>query len=222
MSPSEALLDLFDRMSCGALLLDKGEVVGLNDTVQAQLQELCRAYGETTGDDSWPRDLLRQLEQNTAYRRGLPVPARPIGRCGGRPLVAYTWSFPWSEDDSPKPVLILIDLERPTDPGEASLRHLFGLTGAEAKLAARLASGRSLEEVASELRITVGTARSQLRSIFAKTHTHRQAELVALLNRAWLLRVEGRPLALSNLGGLLRIQVRASSLDKTGVKTMRG
>jgi DNA-binding CsgD family transcriptional regulator len=111
------------------------------------------------------------------------------------------WAFPWSEDDSPKPVLILIDLERPTEPGEAALRHLFGLTGAEAKLAASLSSGRSLEEVACERRITIGTARSQLRSIFAKTQTHRQAELVALLNRAGLLRVDGHPLALSDLGG---------------------
>lgn len=101
-------------------------------------------------------------------------------------------------------MLFLIDLERPTEPGEAALRQLFGLTGAEAKLAARLTSGRSLEDVASEFRITIGTARSQLRSIFARTHTHRQAELVALLNRAGLFSVEGRPLALSDLGGLLR------------------
>jgi DNA-binding CsgD family transcriptional regulator len=58
-------------------------------------------------------------------------------------------------------------------PGADLLRQLFGLTGAEAKLAARMASGRSLKEIVSELRVSMGTARTQLRSIFAKTHTHR-------------------------------------------------
>lgn len=84
MSPSEALLDLFDRLSCGALLLDsKRGVVGFNDTAQTHLQELCREYGEPTGDDGWARELLHQLEQITTYRRGLPVPARRINRRGG-------------------------------------------------------------------------------------------------------------------------------------------
>ena len=69
-------------------------------------------------------------------------------------------SFPWLDNDYPKPVLILIDLDRPSKPGEALLRQLFGLTGAEAKLAAQMASGRSLEEIASELRVSIGTARS--------------------------------------------------------------
>ena len=217
MSPSEALLDLLDRISCGAVLLDHdARVAGFNDTAQAHLQELCGGHGQPTEGGGWARDLLRQLEQSAAFRRGLPVPTRPVPKRKGRPLVAYMWSFPWSEDDGPKPVLILIDLDRRSEPGEALLRQLFGLTGAEAKLAARMAGGRSLEDLAGELGVTMGTARAQLRSIFAKTQTNRQAELVALLNRAGLLRVDGRLSELSSdLGGLLRRQVSASVLDTT-------
>lgn len=57
----------------------------------------------------------------------------------------------------------------------------FGLTRAEARLAVRLGSGVSLEEAAAGMEISIHTARSQLKSIFAKTGCKRQAELVALL-----------------------------------------
>jgi DNA-binding CsgD family transcriptional regulator len=55
------------------------------------------------------------------------------------------------------------------------------LSEAEARLAARLASGEALEMVAEQFGIAKETGRSQLKSIFAKTGVHRQAELVALL-----------------------------------------
>jgi DNA-binding CsgD family transcriptional regulator len=66
---------------------------------------------------------------------------------------------------------------------DAQLRELFGLTAAEARLASRLAAGDCLETVADELGVAYETARNQLKAIFAKTETHRQAELVALLAR---------------------------------------
>lgn len=58
---------------------------------------------------------------------------------------------------------------------------LYGLTRAEAKLASALANGTSLEESAVALSISIHTARSQLKSVFAKTGVTRQAELVAIL-----------------------------------------
>jgi DNA-binding CsgD family transcriptional regulator len=68
-------------------------------------------------------------------------------------------------------------------PSEASLRSLFDLTPAEARLAQRLACGDSVEEVAKILHIKMTTARTQLAAIFAKTDTRRQAKLVAILCR---------------------------------------
>lgn len=61
------------------------------------------------------------------------------------------------------------------------LKMLFELTPAEAHLAERLAGGSSLTEAADSLGIAVGTARTQLKSVFSKTDTSRQAELVRLL-----------------------------------------
>lgn len=61
------------------------------------------------------------------------------------------------------------------------LMKAFGLTLAESKLASHLVVGHSLEKAAGCLSISKETARNQLKSIFSKTGTHRQGELVALL-----------------------------------------
>ena len=63
------------------------------------------------------------------------------------------------------------------------LATLFGLTPAEARLAISLAEGHSLELIAHEQEISTATARNQLKSVFLKTDTHKQGELVALLLR---------------------------------------
>jgi DNA-binding CsgD family transcriptional regulator len=57
------------------------------------------------------------------------------------------------------------------------------LTKREARLASIIAEGLNPEGAAEELAISKATARNQLRAIFAKTGTHRQGELVALLSR---------------------------------------
>lgn len=63
----------------------------------------------------------------------------------------------------------------------ATLRTLFALTPAEARLCSSLSSGASLSIVAEELDISVHTARVHLKNILRKTGTRRQAELMRLL-----------------------------------------
>ncbi|HEX4848933.1 MAG TPA: helix-turn-helix transcriptional regulator [Novosphingobium sp.] len=60
----------------------------------------------------------------------------------------------------------------------------FNLTPTEARLAAMLAQGHSLEDYARNRAVTVNAGRFLLKSIFAKTGATRQAELVALLRDA--------------------------------------
>jgi DNA-binding CsgD family transcriptional regulator len=61
------------------------------------------------------------------------------------------------------------------------LRELYGLTPAESALATLLAEGKTLQEAAGLRGVTHQTARSQLKSIFSKTATRRQSELLRLL-----------------------------------------
>jgi DNA-binding CsgD family transcriptional regulator len=80
-------------------------------------------------------------------------------------------------------VLVLNDLEGTATVNPDMLGKVFELTPAQANLAEKLATGSSMETAAAELGVTVETARSHLKAIFNRTGTHRQGELVALLNR---------------------------------------
>ena len=61
------------------------------------------------------------------------------------------------------------------------LRCHFGLTPAEARLALHLVAGETLRSAEVKLSISYETARTCLKSIFNKTGTCRQAELVIVI-----------------------------------------
>jgi DNA-binding CsgD family transcriptional regulator len=63
----------------------------------------------------------------------------------------------------------------------AALSELFGLTHAEGRVAQAIMAGFSIEEAAARLGVSPSTVRNQLKSVFSKTDTHKQAQLVALL-----------------------------------------
>lgn len=79
-------------------------------------------------------------------------------------------------------------------PDHELLRRLHGLTRMEARLASELLQGVSMSEAAQKLGMSLGTARTHLKALFAKTHTSRQADLVRLLGSGLArldLRLEG-------------------------------
>jgi DNA-binding CsgD family transcriptional regulator/PAS domain-containing protein len=61
-----------------------------------------------------------------------------------------------------------------------ALAALFDLTLAEAHVFAQIAEGKTQAEIARALDIEIGTVKTHLLHIFAKTGTHRQADLVRL------------------------------------------
>jgi DNA-binding CsgD family transcriptional regulator/PAS domain-containing protein len=61
------------------------------------------------------------------------------------------------------------------------LKSLYGLTRSELRLAEGIIEGLTPAEAATRYGVSVNTTRSQLRALFAKTDTQRQAELVRLL-----------------------------------------
>ena len=82
--------------------------------------------------------------------------------------------------DSPA-ILSFISLEPRPCPNLSLLVNVFSFTPAEARLAAALANGASIEDAAKILSISSDTVRHQLKSVFLKTDTHRQSQLIALL-----------------------------------------
>ena len=81
-------------------------------------------------------------------------------------------------------LLLVADPEARTGPPPpALLREAFGLTRAEAEVAARAANGEGVPALAASLDISPGTARLHLHRVFEKTGARRQAELAAVLGR---------------------------------------
>lgn len=79
-------------------------------------------------------------------------------------------------------LLIAADGANRSLPNADLLRMLFDLTPAEARLARALLGGHSIAEAAARQGVREGTARVQLRGVFAKTGVSRQSELIRLLS----------------------------------------
>lgn len=62
-----------------------------------------------------------------------------------------------------------------------TLKTLYGLTRSEIRLAEGVVAGLTPAEAAHKYGVSINTTRTQLRSLFAKTNTQRQADLLRLL-----------------------------------------
>lgn len=83
---------------------------------------------------------------------------------------------------SPAMVMVFLTRQDAQVPLAASvLNALFDLTPTEARVARQLASGLRPDEIALQFNVAPTTIAFHLRNVFAKTGTHRQADLVALL-----------------------------------------
>ena len=111
---------------------------------------------------------------------------RPVLQLLALPLPARLQAFnPWAR---PLALLVLHEPQQLPSLQQHLLEQLYGLTPAEARLALVLCQGQAPAQAAERLGISIGTVRSQLKAIFAKTGTGRQADLVRLLSA---LRVAG-------------------------------
>ena len=78
-------------------------------------------------------------------------------------------------------IVFLYDLQSAASVDPALLIKLFGLTMAEARTALQMTQGGGLDEIAARLGVSVNTCKTQLQAAYAKTGTHRQADLLKLL-----------------------------------------
>jgi DNA-binding CsgD family transcriptional regulator len=78
-------------------------------------------------------------------------------------------------------MIVVTDRTRADNAADRVLRQAFGFTAQEVRVADLLAAGDDLKLIAERLAISRETARIHLRNLFAKTGTHRQADLVRLL-----------------------------------------
>jgi DNA-binding CsgD family transcriptional regulator len=114
----------------------------------------------------------------------LPLEPVIVPRMDKLPVIVRIWPLEGPSHPPGQDVRALLTLNalgpRPGPPA-AIVAKTFRLTPSEAKLACIIARGVPPGIAARELKISRETARNQLKSVFAKTDTHRQSELVALL-----------------------------------------
>lgn len=101
-----------------------------------------------------------------------------------RALIAHVLRFGGGADDvfdAAAILLILAQVGAPAAPDNGLLHVLFDLTPAEARLLRALAGGSRLQSYAASVGVQPSTVRTQLTSIFNKTGTKRQAELLSIV-----------------------------------------
>jgi DNA-binding CsgD family transcriptional regulator len=84
-------------------------------------------------------------------------------------------------------VLVITAVAHPEIASAEVIQGLFDFTPAEARIARGIAAGKTVDELATEAGLAVGTVRQQLKSVFSKTGVSRQAELVGILAGSALL-----------------------------------
>jgi DNA-binding CsgD family transcriptional regulator len=188
----ESQLLAFEQLQRGAILLDaRGRVLASNALVQWG-DGLDVVDGFLDAPRSSDRDRVRQFAAAliSAVTEEVPVKSPDTlalpRTSGGRPwlLDGIAAKDAVRSLHSRAAALVLVtDLEAVRIPQMRSLREVFHLTPTEAELARRIAQGDSLQQAAACLSITHEHARQRLKSIFVKTRTCRQGELVSLLAR---------------------------------------
>jgi len=84
-------------------------------------------------------------------------------------------------DEGERVLLFVTDPEMRPEVVPEVVRRLFGLTESESRLVSAIASGDSIDEAAESMGVTVSTARTYLKQVFAKTGTSRQGDLVRMV-----------------------------------------
>ncbi|MBS7696219.1 MULTISPECIES: helix-turn-helix transcriptional regulator [unclassified Chelatococcus] len=125
--------------------------------------------------------IVRALDHVDEFVWSIPVPARddqPARVVHVLPLLRTARDLLFGAD-----ILVAITKMHPGNlvPSSPILMGLFDLTPSEARIAAALASGKSLRQAASEMGLSFGSARTYLAHIFTKTGTNQQSQLVSLL-----------------------------------------
>jgi DNA-binding CsgD family transcriptional regulator len=87
-----------------------------------------------------------------------------------------------SQDGSPRVAVLVTEPDVAPVLDRLAVAETFQLTPRETEVAIRLSGGASLQEVAAELALGLGTVRHHLKHVFDKTGAHSQASLVALLH----------------------------------------
>jgi DNA-binding CsgD family transcriptional regulator/PAS domain-containing protein len=183
---------LLDEMPLGAVIADKTRRVLFANAAAREIlaagDGLSLVDGRLQAARAFETNALTAHLRNAA--RAMPGPgdvallvARPSGKQPFALLVAPLRPVREEEDIAAlaRMTVLLADLDGRSGVLAPRLMQLFGLSKAEARIAAGIAEGRRLQEIAQANDVRMPTVRTQLRAALKKIGVARQADLVRVV-----------------------------------------
>jgi len=187
-----ALGDVLERMTHGVFVIDaRGRVLFVNKagrSIVRQRDGLALVNDGLEARVSSERLKLRTLisravmaskgetlRATTAISISRPSMKQPLS------VLVTPLRLSVNHGDVPVATVFVSDPERTQDPDMRGAQAAYGLSPAEARVAAALAVGESVQRAADRLCLSRDTARWHLKRIYRKTSTTRQPDLVKLI-----------------------------------------
>lgn len=179
----KASATVLDLITVGVVIFDEfGERALANEAARKIFDLDSKILRQLSAEAAKMRDASRTASSKSSEARILHLPAQG----GAHPFFAIIWDLPDDGLDRRHNLAFIVDpaQEHNIRIDQVALQRLYGLTSTEARVAALLAKGDSVAEIADYLGNTAYTIRTHLRHIFDKTGTARQVDLVHLLLRS--------------------------------------
>jgi len=170
-----------------ALVFDEtGKVLSANALIEKMTGYVhWRAFDRVSLKDKAANQLLHEAIAIIDSEKGYGVRSFPVRDPDGEStMVAHVIPVRLSARDvflRCAAVLAMTPVTAPQAPPIELVQSLFDLTPTEARVARSLASGKTVEDIASDGGVSLSTVRTHVRGVLAKTGCGRQAEVVALL-----------------------------------------
>lgn len=177
-----------DRLGVGFMVLNSHGYVrmmnGMAERILGAQDGLALANRQLVAANRADAETLRLMIAKTCHlngsldRGGVAVIRRPSG---ARPYIVTL--VPSSDFGALGGACIayIKDPSRDALPAPELLARVFGFTPAEARLAAALATGQTIQDIADSWSVSRNTIKTHLRGAFAKTETSRQSDLVRIV-----------------------------------------
>lgn len=184
----------FDRVAVGVVLLDvRGAPVMVNREARRIADQkdgfsllADRLVASGAGQTKELRDLVHRVSWVGPVGERVGGGALRLGRPSGKPdyhvvVLPLPRRCQPAAGNGAVEVLFITDTEKSQGPVDYLFGDLYGLTEAEVRLVSQLLLGGGLTGAAEQLGLSRNTVHSQLASVFQKTGTRRQSELLRLL-----------------------------------------
>jgi DNA-binding CsgD family transcriptional regulator len=156
-------------------------IVGHNDGL---LVRHGRLEAEQVGESALLAELLSHARPKSSNKNHGLAAGMIVSRSERPPLqvlVAPVGKLPIALQHSATAIVFINDPEKRFRPPQEVLTSLFRLTPAECRVVFLLTDGNSIREIGEMIGVKNSTLKSQLKSIYGKTNTSRQSELIRLM-----------------------------------------